>query len=400
MPKPKAKQALSKNLENIRQDNEGGVIAISGFEYQFHFTAQKCLEMLTKPKEITFVSSETHEDVVVCLADGTYEFYQVKSKESEQWYLRDLSTQGVWSNFIKVREKFGNENSFWFVSNQTAKHSVQKGKAKRIPDLGQMKKLTYRGKSICSQDERDKDNVAILLDRLNKDWDFNDRIEADSFFWKIRILTDHEHETGLQSNNILSLQKILEERGIYADSTNLSRIYDLIVNLLRKRVKPPDTATYEEAIELRKIRVEDLEDCISAPYTETRLSNFVFSKTSEEPQKRKLCQKTKDLPGGPNYFIESRNYFAILYRQQLSFAAEYIAHLRHRVWTVCHTNKIQFIDGQKPLKTYQEIVKGLTKLVENEQNKKPPIEVTLDYLHGMMCQLTAECLHDWYPLEE
>lgn len=395
------KQQFPPNLEDIRQENDGGSVAISGFDYQFHFAARKCIEMLAEPGKYEFVSCEAHEDVVVRLTDGSYEFYQVKLKADEQWNLSDLKSRGVWANFIKLRDKFGSGNSFWFVSDQTAKHSTKKGRGNRVPDLGRMRVLTQQGKNICYQNERDKNSVARLLERLDKDWSFNDMAETETFFWSIRILTDHEHERGLESCNVRDLQKLLESRGILADSLNLSRIYNSIVLLLREAVKRPDTATDKEAIEMREIRSSDLENLITGPFTELQMGQFTLDGTHDESQQRDLRQKTKEFdPKSAAYFIDSRNYFAVLYWQQVSYAKSYIDHLRHRVWGVCHRYKIEAADGQNAMQTYRTILKGLNELANHEKNLDPPIEVTPDYLHGMMCQLTAECYHDWYTLEE
>jgi hypothetical protein len=393
-------QPLPPNLEDIRQDNDGGVIAISGLDYQFHFAAQKCLEMLADPHKYEYVSSETHEDVVVKLKDGSYQFYQVKLKDNEQWDLSDLKSRGVWKNFIRVRGELGPNNSFWFVSDQTAKFSTQRGRGSRNPDLGQMKKMTKSGQTICNQNERDRSIVAELIARLDRDWGFNNPAESESFFWSIRILTDYEHENGLESLNILKLQRLLELRGISADSENLVRIYNSIINLLRRRVKAPDTATYQEIIQMRQIRSHDLETCISGPFTNPKGNQFLLGHGYEEPQMRSLRQKTELLPHNvAQYFIESRNRFAYIYHQQVSFAASYISDLRHAVYSVCHHKKVFALDNAPPMQNYKTIYSSLEELAKHEQAKRPPIEVTTDYLHGMMCQLTAECHHDWYPLE-
>lgn len=390
-------QQVIPSLEDIRQDNDGGAINISGIDYQFHFAAQKCLEMLEEPNKYEFVSSETHEDVVVKLKNGPYQFYQVKQKAHEQWDLSELKTRGVWDNFIKVRNKFGSENTFWFVSDQTARHSTQRG-AKREPDLGQMKSLTFRGKVNCFQNERDKDHVYRLIDRLKTDWCIDDLEDVEAFFWSTRILTDHEHEKGLESSNILKLRQLLENRGTNTDSFNSARIYNSITDLLRRRVKPPASASYEEAIELRKVRLKDLEACLVGPFTEPSLGQFLLNDGYDELQKRDLRQKTENLdPGLAEFFIESRNYFAVLYRQQLSYVS-YVNQLRIAVWSVCHKHKVLAESEAKPIQTYGKILVGLDRLVERERNKSTPIDVTPEYLHGMLCQLTAECRHDWYPL--
>lgn len=393
------KHQSTPNLEDIRQEDDGGAINISGIDYQFHFAAKKCLEMLAKPEEYEFVSSETHEDVVVKRKNGPYEFYQVKQKSSEQWTLSDLKSRGIWKNFITARGKFGEDNTFWFVSDQTAQYSSRRG-GKREPNLGSMKKLTLRGKNICYQNENERNDAEKLFAKLRSDWEFSTLDETENFFWNIRILTDCEHERGLESSNILALQELLEIRGISIDTINLRRIYNSITQLLRERVKPPDTATYEQAIEMRKIRLEDLERCVVGPFREPNLNQFDLSDENEESQIRDLRQKTESLP--PNlaeYFIESRNYFYVLYRQQIGFDASYIANLRHLVWGICHRQKVFSANDNKPIQTYREILKGLEELSAHEQIIQPPIDVTPDYLHGMMCQLTAECHHDWYPLD-
>ncbi|MEZ4514975.1 MAG: dsDNA nuclease domain-containing protein [Chloroflexota bacterium] len=393
------KHQSTPNLENIRQEDDGGAINISGIDYQFHFAAEKCLEMLAKPEEYEFVSSETHEDVVVKRKNGTYEFYQVKQKSSEYWTLSDLKSRGIWTNFIKVRGKFGEDNTFWFVSDQTAKYSSMRGK-KREPNLGRMKTLTHMGKNICYQNEKERSDAEKLFEKLRLDWEFSNLDETENFFWNIRIVTDYLHERGLESSNTLALQELLEMRGISIDSINLRRIYNSITQLLRERVKAPDTATYEQAIEMRKIRLQDLEKCVVGPFREPNLNQFDLNDENEESQIRDLRQKTEDLNTNfAKYFIESRNYFSYLYRQQISFAALYIAELRYAVWGICHRGKVFSSDDRKPIQTYKKIINGLEDLATREQLKQPPIDVTSDYLHGMMCQLTAECHHDWYPLD-
>lgn len=386
------------NLEDIRQDNDGGVIAISGLDYQFHFAAHKCIEMLLNPGKYEFVSSETHEDVVVKFCDGTYDFYQVKLKSNEMWDLNELNSRQVWNNFIKVREKFGERNRFWFVSDQTARYSSRKGK-RTIPDLGKMEKLTKQGVDICNQSELDKNDVAALLSRLHSDWGFASRATTEEFFWSIRILTKYEREKGLESCNLRDLQRVLELRSLNVDSNSLMQIYDSIMKLLRGRVKPPDTATYEQAIEMRKVRPADLEKCFQYPIAISNLNHFQLDGIHEEQQRRDLRQKATVVnPKLAEYFIESRNYFAFLYRQQHSSTTSYVAQLRLAVWSVCQRQKVYTRGIDRPIQTYETILRGLEELAKREQNKQPPFEVSFDYLHGMMCQLTAECLHDWYPL--
>jgi len=387
------------NLEDIRQENDGGVDAISGFDYQFHFAAQKCLEMLAEPDKYEFVSSETHEDVVVRLKNGIYQFYQVKQKAMEQWTLSDLKSRNVWANFIKVREKFGSGNSFWFVSNQTAKFSNTNGKGSRRPNLGQMQKLTQRGKNLCNQNIKDQDNVNILLTQMDEDWGFNNLIEAEAFFWNIRILTAYGDETGLRKGNIYKLREILEARSINTDNPNSSRIYDSITTLLRKRLQSPATATIEEAIEMRKIRLPDLEKCITGPFSEPRLEQFMIEEKHDDLQRRTLRQKTEKLktvdPKAVEYFINSRTFFAVKFRQQQSYAALYIAELRQSVWGICHSKSV--LNDGKLEETYKAILEGLYKLADQQQKKDSPIDdVDFDYLHGMMCQLTAECHYEWH----
>jgi hypothetical protein len=67
----------------------GGSEAISGFEYQHHILARKCIEMLADQSIREIICEEDGQDGAQVDLNGRYEFIQVK-KPKISWKLRDL----------------------------------------------------------------------------------------------------------------------------------------------------------------------------------------------------------------------------------------------------------------------------------------------------------------------
>jgi len=384
------------DLTNVRQLDDGGATALIGLKYQYHFAAYKCLEMLSNPGQIEYVACELHDDVAIRLRNGTYEFYQVKERRGDLWKINALKSEGVWERFWSLKNDFGENHKFLFVSDQSAQSRVS-----NKPDLGKMKDLTDRERDYCNDLELiDADG---LINSLMGAIGVDDKAQVEALFWNVRILTGFERQAGLIAMNLNSLEQLLLSRGIESDISSRFRIYGSIVSVLEDSVTDPlPGLTYRERLEARKIDSSKLENCLTGPYKDLRTPTFRFGE--EEAQQRSLRKKSKDgrFPESIiRYFLETRNHFQYRYRQDVIHSADYLSELRLKVWGVCSIAKVSIsLNGfQSPLKTYETICKELTQLAVEEERSSPPVEISYPYLHGIMCQLTAECDNDWVPIE-
>lgn len=378
------------DLTTIRPPNEGGVIALQGLKYQYHFAAYKCLEMLEKG-EIEFVACELHDDVVVKLINGRYLFCQVKSKSGELWTINRLKDENVWNGFLKSSEKFGDQNSFVFVSEQDAQSRVN-----NKPDLGKMKTLTDLGKTKCTPQELIQ--ASEIIDRLTNVTEVPDKEKITSFFWNVQILTKFPNKASLIPINLQQVEKILLDRGIESDPANRIRIYHAIISKIEEHIdEPPLEARHTELLEFRKVKVDDIERCLTAPFKSPSLKLFNIE---TDPEHRSLHEKLHKFPKPfTKLFIESRNRFQVRYRKDVINCADYLKELRWKVWNVCVEVQLS-VENSLPFKPiYNATRQELANLAEEENRISPPIIVDADYLHGMMCQLTAECDNEWFAVE-
>lgn len=377
--------AVKPELHEIRPPDEGGPIAIHGFEYQHQFTLSKCIQLLSNPSSYQFVSSETHDDVVVKRTEGNYEFYQVKRKAEGAWTVMELHNRQIWLKFLNLRRCFGPNSRFVFVSDQTAK----RGRT-RTYDLYDMKKVTMLGQRHCN--EKDKLVAKALINTLHELLGGN-REEIEDLFWSIRILTDSERENGLRSTNLIGLGKALEQRGIKCDSFNLERIYSRMKDLLVRRIIPKEELSYEEVLKERELSYNDLESCIGPPFSTRLIPQFTLSDSDTVSLQEKTIKA--GFPANiQRYFLESRNYFSAKYYLSMADSAEYIADLRMKIWRICIERQMRS-QTNPAIAQYSDVLADLNDLVTQEKDHAP-FELSRELVHGMLCQLTAECHHDWH----
>lgn len=385
------------NLTVVRPPNDGGGRNIAGTEYQFHFAAGQCLDMLTNP-EIEFVASELQDDVVVKKKDGTYTFYQVKGRTGSLWTISTLHNEGVWDNFLRCFREFGQGHSYIFVSDQDA----QFRSSGRKPDLGRMRTITTEnGRAGCNQSElmEADDLIQILKQKLG----ITGRQDAESLFWSVQIWTKYPSAEGSMALNLQKLEIILNERGIVSNQSSRKQIYDSITTRLRENVAAmPFGLTRTERLELRKVSRQDLEPCLNVPVRSPTLSHFDLDADPENRSLRQKCESAGLSNDLARFFIESRNRFYVRFRRDNLHALGYIEDLRWKVWERCIAGRSATSSSgdYTPGKAYREIRNELERLAsqENAQLSPPPVEVDFAYLHGIMCQLTAECNNEWQAI--
>lgn len=385
------------DLADIRLSDDGGAINLTGLKYQYHFAVHKSLEMLNKPENnIEYVSTELQDDVTVKLKNGTYEFYQVKERRGEFWRIKTLETEGVWQRFLLQKDTFGENNKFCFVSDQYAQHIVS-----RTPDLGKMRDITFRGEKFCT--ETDLIAANELIKKISQIIGVDDT-QVQTIFWNTRIMTAFERRQGLFAINLNLLEELLLKKGIESDLPSRTRIYQRIISLLEESVLPDlSDLTYQEKINRRKISPEQLISCLTGPYKTEHPVNFRFDEGEHQP--RSLRKKSEDGKFSEDiirYFLDSRINFQCHYRRDVIHAADYLSQLRLKVWDVCTNGKISANlekPNYPPSKTYQTICQELKLLAVEEEKANPPIKVDYQYLHGIMCQLTAECDNEWLLVE-
>ncbi|CAG1015808.1 hypothetical protein ANRL4_05601 [Anaerolineae bacterium] len=383
-------------ITQVRPPDDGGAISLIGLKYQYHYAAGLCLDMLLHPDKIEYVASELQDDVVVKLNDGHYCFSQVKEKRTDLWTISMLESEGVWKRFLKLREEFGPGQVYLFVSDQDAQYSVN-----NRPDLGRFRKLTTEiGHESCNSQEIDDANqlIAMLVKKLG----LTDDKEIAEIFWEIRIHTHSERLDGLIACNLIKLEEYLNQRGQASDITNRERIYRCMVARIEEAVaEPPAHGNLRERLEHRKVTALDLQDCIGPPFKSPTMQAFDLGL---DPENRTLRKKSEDanLPEDLIiFFIGMRNYFSYRCRQDMINAADYVNHLRLKVWSTCFRARMPILaDGTTytPVVAYSQIWADLQAVADGEAQHNPPVQVDFEYLHGMMCQLTAECLNDWRPI--
>lgn len=380
-----------KELTDVRPNDEGGIIGLSGLKYQNHFAAKKCLEMVLNPGLIEYVASELHEDIVVKLKNETYDFYQVKGRKGRLWTINSLKHVNVWGGFLRCKKEFGEGHTYWFVSNKDCENRVS-----NRPDLGRMKILTDTTKPLCN--ENDLNDVDQIIKTLKKEIAFENDVQAISFFWNTRII--NENMRALIFENLNVIEKILIDRSLPSDQVNREQVYKEIIYMIEDSLVPNNpTATLREILETRKIVSQDVHNCFDIPFKTTNNSHFDLSADN----KRTLIQKMEDA-GFPNplkkYFLESRNRFTIRLLKDSVHSADYLDDLRWKVWSICVEKSQPDSTSGGYFALYESIKSELKTLAINESQSFTEITIDYDYLHGMLCQLTAECNHEWAFYEE
>ncbi len=380
------------DLSDVPPLNDGGAISLHGFKYQYHFAAYKCLEMLLNPSKIEYVACELQDDVVVKLNNGQYEFYQIKERQGDQWKISTLKSEGIWRHFLWLQKQFQGEHKYIFVSNQTSQTRVS-----NKHDLGKLKELTDRGREYCS--ELEQIIVDELVDRLTESVEGVNREEFKNIFWNIRLITGFSHFHGLIAENLIKLEEVLLSRRIDSDINGRKRIYYSILSLLERSVSEnrPET-TYRDKLEKRKVTDLQVSECFVAPFKDPHISTF---NTSDNPEQNLTLREKSERAGFPEhfikYFLESRNSFIIRYRQDFIHAVKYTSELRLKVWDLCIASSLG--DASHIGRSYKAIRSDLEKLAKEENENFPPVIVDFHYLHGILCQLTAECDNYWEPLK-
>jgi hypothetical protein len=383
-------------ITQVRPLDDGGAINLMGLKYQYHHAAGLCLDMLLHPDKIEYIASELQDDVVMKLRDGHYYFYQIKEKRTDLWTISMLESEGVWRRFLRLRSEFGPGHVFCFVSDQDAQYSVS-----NRPDLGRLRKLTTEiGYDSCDSQEIDDANQLIAM--LAKKLGFVDDKEIAEIFWEIRIHTHSQRLAGLIALNLEKLEEYLNQCSFASDIINRERIYGRIVAKIENVVsEPPAQSNLRERLEHRKVTATDLQACVSPPFKSPRMQAFDLD---SDPENRTLRKKSEDAQLPEDlilYFIEMRNFFSYRYRQDMILAADYINRLRLKIWSTCFQSRMPFSSTggpYAPIVSYSQISADLQALAKSEAQRNPPVQVDFEYLHGMMCQLTAECLNDWRPI--
>jgi hypothetical protein len=140
-----------------------------------------------------------------------------------------------------------------------------------------------------------------------------------------------------------------------------------------------------------------LQNCISPPFKDAQINTFDLNK---DPEHRTLRQKSEAVNFPERlilYLIETRNYFFVHFRQDVIHAASYLNELRLKVWGICLRATLSASTRNGPVYDYWAILKDLDDLAA-EEAKNAPINVDFLYLHGMLSQLTAECLNEWQSI--
>ncbi len=379
-----------KELTTVRPNDEGGIIGLIGLKYQYHFAIQECLKMTLSQEPIEYVAIELHDDVVTKLNDGTYKFFQVKGREGSLWTINTLKHKKVWQGFLRCKKIFGEGHSYWFVSDQDCQNRVS-----NRPDLGRMKQLTQMTIVLCR--ETDLNHADEIIQKLMKEIEFENEEQARSLFWNTRII--RKDNTTLILENLNLIEQILVARGLPSGLINRKQVYKELRSFIEEGLVPIEPAlTLREILEARKITVQDVENCFNIPFQDTQPGNFDFSSDNN----RTLEQKMRDAEfSNPlkRYFLESRNRFTSRFLKDAIHSANILKDLRWKVWSICIEAQTSTASGNH-IALYDSIKSELRELARKENESNPGITIDYDYVHGMLCQLTAECNHEWIALRE
>jgi hypothetical protein len=74
--------ASSRSIRDLPPLETGGVIARNGFNLQDHVAAGYCIDMLAPDSQLKEVWCERQDDITLLWSDGTVEFVQVKSTDT------------------------------------------------------------------------------------------------------------------------------------------------------------------------------------------------------------------------------------------------------------------------------------------------------------------------------
>jgi hypothetical protein len=384
---------LPSDLAEVRPANEGGIIGLSGLKYQYHYAAKLCLEMITSGGEIEYVACELQDDIAAKMRNGFYKFYQAKTRTGNYWTTNRLIDEGVLQGFLRCRQEFGEGHSYWFITDQDCTNRIN-----RQPDLGRWQVLTRTTRALCRENELNDAQKIIIT--ISQGLGIMNQHEAESFFWSTRILRKITKRE-LILDNLQQIALFFDERGIVTDNASRRRIYrDLVSIIEAKADEDIPEATYREMLERRKVDANEVEACLNSNlFRQTQPSQFDID---VDPENRTLRRKLSDAEFPEflkRFFIESRNRFMSRFRKDFIHASEYLRELRWKVWNLCVDVQTSTQQDSDYRPNYNLLKAELVRLAETENRNQPTIELDYDYLHGMVCQLTAECNHEWSSLE-
>lgn len=230
---------------------------------------------------------------------------------------------------------------------------------------------------------------------MEKEIAFENADEARALFWSTRIF--QEDFRALTLGNLQLIEEILLLRKIQSEPIYREQIYKTIISTIEEKLVAYDQrATLREILEARKITPNDINNCFAAPFQITYADGFKFNQNN----KRTLIENTV-FNTSKEILLESRNRFATRFFKDRSHSADYLDNLRWKVFTIC-VEKQPSAYSDNHIALYDSIKSDLRNLAvtENQSISDSGVKVDYDYLHGMLCQLTAECNHEWVSLKE
>ncbi len=185
--------SLNKSLQTIKEQRDGGSIAIRGFNFQFLYACFQILQELSEEDNYS-ISLEGIEDIDILHHN---EFIQVKSSKNSI----DASTfwnMGVLKNYFEVYQKDSKLN-FRFVHNTTISNGNLKGIEKKKLDS---KALKFWEDKIKQLDDTDNINIQEFLQKITFE-----KVDKESMFIECKklLLEKFDLNTGTEEQCLFSL---------------------------------------------------------------------------------------------------------------------------------------------------------------------------------------------------
>lgn len=370
---------MRKSVRTCVPPENGGSEAISGFEYQHHILARKCIEMLFD-RNTREIVCEFHQDGAQINLNDRYEFVQVK-KPRKIWKLRDLI-------YAKKKEK-----------------SILALLFKNVP-YKEVTKVTFL--SNGRPDTSEEYSLAGLMSLLdiekqarNSEWDLEiepyeeriyeylaeQEIDRDIVSKGLRLLNidlDLPSTNGIEASNREFLESTTSKMwGIDMDQKMRRAAYNEIANRVRKASKKPKKSRSTKTIK------------------RTEIIDIVKSAIGDHP------------------FPESREETTNIHEKLLKKANLTKAQLYYALEMRCRANITKYeldLDGSTWRDYEDEIAESWNELLENSQElkgiglwkslrkmlrelgnqwKQQIPELDFSFAEGVFFCMTATCEVDW-----
>lgn len=376
------------DLEQIKPREISGSQTIIRYDYQFSYTANRCIEMLDNP-EIKRVYSEFHDDCVVEFESGFYEFCQVKGIK-KKFLSKKLFLEIISKAYENYKNHFNNCRCI-IVSNTQVNSDINKFKVSR----------EHIKRSIQTSDEEELFNSYLKsLEKVIIDVDIS---ILKNLLLEIEIIDEvpsfselGEKNYTLDNFNMILLEKILLKKfGIEFEKEDISYLYDILKNLIREKSK----STLRQD---KFITSDFIIDYLKIPDAQRKVfEKSLDSKEIEELANQSILEaKLKRAKFGEEFIQRAK-----LIRYQSKFITEKLSksvlmknlvdEFEYRLRNIC-VDIFEEFSREKNINSYLMLKKLEKCLIELASEKKyEKLEIDVDFIKGLIFEATSECVIRW-----